>query len=315
MDVAITYSESSIAKVEEKFISWHEDHMPVPTSLASKAFSNQKRVSSLFHLKKPSGFENPLKFTLGPTTQFWNCERYPTYLGITLDRSLTYKKTICTNWNKKVSFPSGHWWEKTVGKLTGVPHLTLCDLHYSTCILHQLSIVPLSGAKAPTQKNARRTFEWSNADRPLAASAPPLWIFYHHSREYSHQAVPGKNSVKRLYYKADNTDHLLHNTLYSKNPSQKKPLRPFLESLQGYDPQQEPIPHKTANHTSKTGQNKTPRTLPSHEKAWVQLNRLRNRNKKNLLTQWWKWGFGNDNLCQCGETPKLHTTLSMTANQ
>ena len=61
-----------------------------------------------------------------------------------------------------------------------------------------------------------------------------------------------KKLCKRLHYKADNTDHLLHNILYSKTPPKRlkscKPLRSFLESPQGYDPQQESIPHKLQPH-------------------------------------------------------------------
>ena len=62
---------------------------------------------------------------------------------------------------------------------------------------------------------------------------------------------------KRLYCKVDNTDHLLHNILYGKTPPKRlqsrKPLCPFLESLQSYDPHQDQY-HINCNHASKTGQ-------------------------------------------------------------
>ena len=111
-----------------------------------------------------------------------------------------------------------------------------------------------------------------------------------------------KKLCQRLYYKADNTDHLLHNILYSKTTPKKlksrKPLRPFLESLQGYDPQQEPIPHKLQPHIQDWSNKLLGHCLP--RKAWVQLNRLRTGIGK-FGDSMVKWGFGNDNLCQCGE--------------
>ena len=87
-DVAITYSASSIAKVEENLSNdmkticqyLHDWHLKL---------SQSKTVSSLFHLKNHLASKS-IKVTLDPNT-ILNCERYPSYLGITLDRSLTYK--------------------------------------------------------------------------------------------------------------------------------------------------------------------------------------------------------------------------------
>ena len=111
-----------------------------------------------------------------------------------------------------------------------------------------------------------------------------------------------KKLCKRLYYKADNTDHLLHNILPSKTPlkrlKSRKSLRPFLESLQGYDPQQEPIPHKLQPHIQDWSNKPLGHGLL--RKDWVQLNRLRTAIGK-LGDSMMKWGFGDDNLCQCGE--------------
>ena len=111
-----------------------------------------------------------------------------------------------------------------------------------------------------------------------------------------------KKLCKRLYYKADNTDHLLHNILYSKTPPKRlkfcNPLRLFLESLQGYDPQQGPIPHKLQPHIQDWSNKPPGHGLP--RKAWVQLSRLRTAIGK-FGDSMVKWGFGDDNLCQCGE--------------
>ena len=86
-----------------------------------------------------------------------------------------------------------------------------------------------------------------------------------------------KKLCKRLYYKADNTDHLLNNILYSKTPPKRlksrKPLCPFLESLQGYDAQKESIPHKLQPHIQ--DRSNKPLGQGLLRKAWVQLNRLR----------------------------------------
>ena len=68
-----------------------------------------------------------------------------------------------------------------------------------------------------------------------------------------------------------------NNILYSKTPSKRlksrKPLRPFLESLQGYDPQQEPILHKLQPHIQDWSNKPLGHGLP--RKTWVQQNRLR----------------------------------------
>ena len=90
-DVAITYSASSIAKVKENLSNdmktickylhdWHIKH------------SQSKTVSSLFHLENHLASKS-IKVTLDPNT-ILNCERYPKYLVITLDRSLTCKNHL-----------------------------------------------------------------------------------------------------------------------------------------------------------------------------------------------------------------------------
>ena len=115
-DVAITYSASSIAKVEEnlskdmKIIcqNLHDWHLKL---------SQSKTVSSLFYLKSHLASKS-IKVTLDPSTTL-NCERYPTYLEITLYRSLTYKNHL-HKVKQKVSSRVA-----LVRKLTGVPHLTL----------------------------------------------------------------------------------------------------------------------------------------------------------------------------------------------
>ena len=90
-DVAITYSASTIAKVEENLSSdmkaicqyLHDWHL--------KLFQS-KTVSSLLHLKNHMALKS-IKATLDPNT-ILNCERYHTYLRITLDRSLPYKNHL-----------------------------------------------------------------------------------------------------------------------------------------------------------------------------------------------------------------------------
>ena len=72
----------------------------------------------------------------------------------------------------------------------------------------------------------------------------------------------------------------------------------LLQSLQGYDPQQEPIPHKLQLHIQDWSNKPLGQGLP--RKAWVQLNRLRTGIGKfgdSIV----KWGFGDDNPCRCEE--------------
>ena len=90
-DVAITYSASSTAKVKENLSNdmkticqyLHDWHLKL---------SKTKMVSSLFHLKNHLASKS-IKVTLDSNT-ILNCERCPTYLGITLDGSLTYKNHL-----------------------------------------------------------------------------------------------------------------------------------------------------------------------------------------------------------------------------
>ena len=103
-DVAITYSASSIARVEENLSNdmkticqylydWH------------LKLSQSKTVSSLFHLKNHLASKSVI-VALDHNT-ILNCERYRTYLGITLDRCLTYKKHL-HKLKQKLS-PEWHW--------------------------------------------------------------------------------------------------------------------------------------------------------------------------------------------------------------
>ena len=90
-DVAITYSASNMAKVEENLSN---DMKTISQYLQDwhLKLSQSKTMSSLFHLKNHLA-SKLIKVTLDPNT-YLNCERYPTYLEITLDRSLTYKNHL-----------------------------------------------------------------------------------------------------------------------------------------------------------------------------------------------------------------------------
>ena len=90
-DVVITYSASSIAKVEENLSKDIKTICQCPHDWYLK-LSQSKTVSSLFHLKNHLASKS-IKVTLDHNT-ILNCERYPTYLGITLERSLTYKNHL-----------------------------------------------------------------------------------------------------------------------------------------------------------------------------------------------------------------------------
>ena len=191
--------------------------------------SQLKTVSSLFHLKNHLASKS-IKVTLDPNT-ILNCERYPTYLGITLDWSLTYKNHL-HKLKQKVSSRV-----TLVRKLSGINWGTSFDtLRTSTTALvfapaeccapvwcqstHTKTLdVPLNRAMRIVSGCIRPTP--LNFLPPLSGIQPP--------------SCRRKKLCKRLYYKADNTDHLLHNILYSKAPPKRlksrKSLRPFLESL------------------------------------------------------------------------------------
>ena len=224
-DVAITYSASSIAKVEENLSNYtkticqylHDWHLKL---------SQSKTVSPLFHLKNHLASKS-IKIVLDPNT-ILNYERYPTYLGITLDQNLTYKNHL-HKLKQKVSSR-----EALVRKLSGTNWGTLFDtLRTSTTALvfapaeygapvwcksiHTKTLdVPLNEAMRIVSGCIRPSP--LNFLPPLSGIQPP--------------SCRRKILCKRLYYKADNTDHLLHNILYSKTPPKRlkfrKPLPPFL---------------------------------------------------------------------------------------
>ena len=87
-DVAITFFASSIAKVEENLST---DMKTICQYLHERRLklSQSKTVSSLFHLKNHLASKS-IKVTLDHNT-ILNCERYPTYLEITLDRNQNTK--------------------------------------------------------------------------------------------------------------------------------------------------------------------------------------------------------------------------------
>ena len=90
-NVAITYSSSSIAKVEENLSNGMKTICQYLHNWHLKLFQS-KTVSSLFYLKNHLASKS-IKVTLDPNT-ILNCEQYPTYLGIILDQSLTCKNHL-----------------------------------------------------------------------------------------------------------------------------------------------------------------------------------------------------------------------------
>ena len=206
-NVAITYSASSIAKVEEHLSNdmkticqyLHDWHLKL---------SQSKTVSSLFHLKNHLASKS-IKVTLDPNT-ILNCERYPTYLGITLDRSLTYKNHLHKLKQKVFSRValvkklSGTNWGTSLDTLrTSTTALVFAPAEYCAPVwchsTHTKTLdVPLNEAMQIVSGCIRPT--------PLNFLPPSCRL---------------KKFCQRLYYKADNTDHLLHNILYSKTAPQK----------------------------------------------------------------------------------------------
>ena len=135
------------------------------------------------------------------------------------------------------------------------------------------------------------------------ASAPPLWIFYHHSREFSHQAVAGKNSVN-----AYTTKQITLTIFYTTSCTAK----PFPKGLNLANLFAHFWKHYKAMTLSKNQYHiyklqphiqdwsNKPLGQGLSRKAWFQLNRLWTGIGK-FGDSMVKWGFGDDNLYQCGE--------------
>ena len=191
--------------------------------------SQSKTVSSLFHLKNHLASKS-IKVTLDLNT-ILNCERYPTYLGITLDWSLTYKYHF-HKLKQKVSYRVAmvrkllgtNWGTSFETLRTSTTALVFAPAEYCAAVwcqsTHTKTLhVPLN--------EAMRIISGCICPTPLNFLSPLLGIEPLSCRR--------KKLCKRLYYKADNTDHLLCKILYSKSPPKRlksrKPLCPFLESL------------------------------------------------------------------------------------
>ena len=213
-DVAITYFSSSIAKIEENLSNDMKTICQYLHDWQLK-LSQSKTVPSLFHLKNHLASKS-IKVTLNPNT-IMNCERYNTYLGITLDRSLTYKNHL-HKLKQKVSsqvalmrkLSETNWGTSFDTLRTSTTALVFAPAEYCSPVwcqsTHTKTLdVPLNKAMRIVSGCIRPTP--LDFLPPLSGIQPP--------------SCHRKKLCKRLYYKAENTDHLLHNILYSKNPYQK----------------------------------------------------------------------------------------------
>ena len=227
-----------------------------------------------------------------------NFDPNPTYLGVKLDRSLTYKSHL-TKLKCKISarvalirrLASTNWGASFRTLKTSVMALALSAAEYCAPVWTQSAHtrgvdVPLHDALRLISGCIRST---QLCQLPFLSGIQP-------------PQVRRDNICRRLYNKAAQPNHLLHDVLFEKEAPQRlssrKPLRPFLENLATVGSTTLDVPERLKPYIGAWSSHPPGSNLP--RKPWVQLNRLRSgagRYAANMK----KWGISDSDLCPCGK--------------
>ena len=255
--------------------------------------SASKTVSSLFHLRNYMA-KYQLKVTL-PNNQLLPFEPNPKYLGVTLDRSLTFRFHLIGH-KKKINARVALL-RRLVSTKWGAP--------FSTIRTSALAL-----AFAPAEYCAPvwcRSAHAAQVDVPLNEAmrlisgclrSTPLCLLPHLAGVIAPSSRRDKACL-RMYEKAAHADHMLHSVLYEApipmRLSSRRPLRKYAENLNAVQPPATPAtlqPFLPAWSTHPEGYQ-----LP--RRAWVQLNRLRSGVGRFAATMN-SWGLQASAQCACG---------------
>ena len=304
-DVALTVARPTF---EEAECALREDLLNVISYMQRWRLkvSASKTVASVFHLRNYAAGRE-LRVAL-PNGQLLPFESNPKYLGVTLDRSLTFLRH-CRTLKKKVN------------SRVALLH-RLAGTNWGACF-STLRISALALAYSAAEYCAPVWCRSSHAalvDVPLndamrlisgCLRSTPLSVLPHLA---GIQAPRDRRdeACLRLYTKAAHANHPLHQVLHTApTPSRlrsRRPLRPHAEGLVAVDPPAVPDilqPYLRAWNTHPPGHH-----LP--RRAWVQLNRLRS-GVGRFAALMSAWGLAASDLCSCGRPQTAQHVLQCDA--
>ena len=292
-DVALTVSATQVREVEAKL----SGDMGIICQYLSNwrlKLSTTKTVSSIFHLRNHMAtYELKVQTDSG----LLNFDPNPTYLGVKLDRSLAFRSHL-TKLKCKISarvalirrLACTNWGASFCTLRTSVMALVLSAAEYCAPVWTQSAHtrrvdVPLHDALRLISGCIRSTHL---CQLPFLSGIQP-------------PQARRDNMCRRLYKKAAQPNHLLHEVLFEKEAprrlSSRKPLRPFLENLAAVGSTTLAVPERLKPFIEAWSSHPPGSNLP--RKPWVQLNRLRSgagRYAANMK----KWGISDSDLCPCG---------------
>jgi len=262
--------------------------------VAPKAHHQQN--CSVFHIRNHhAGYQLKVESSPGKLLPFQN---NPTYLGITLDRSLTFKDHILKLKNKVssqvylIKCLAGLTWGCSFNVFrTSASVLVYAPAEYCSQAWRQSAHT----RKLDTQlKEAMRTVSGCVRSTPtdflpfLSGSLPPT--------------TQRNTACLELHRKSQSPDHLLHETLYIRRTANRlcsrRPLRPLMENLTNQDYFPPPVLDSLKPYISCFTNSPPGCYMPS--KARVQLKRLymgHGRFNDNL----YKMGLADNKNCVCGD--------------
>ena len=261
--------------------------------------SANKTVASVFHLRNYAA-GRALKVSL-PNGQLLPFEGNPKYLGVTLDRSLTFRRH-CLNLKNKVNSRVA-----LLRRLAG----TSWGARFSTLRTSALALA-YSAAEycAPVWC---RSSHAAQVDVPLndamrlisgCLRSTPLSVLPHLSGIQSPRDRRSEACL-RLYSKAAAASHpmnqVLHNVPAPTSLKSRRPFRLFVEGLEAIVPP--PVPSILPPYLPTWSAHPPGYQLP--RRAWIQLNRLRT-GVSRFAASMCSWGLATSDLCSCGlpQTPQ-----------
>ena len=295
-DVCLTFSSKSISTVETTLTSdmaivrdyYHKWHLKL---------SPNKTVSSCFHLRnRLSGYK--LKVTLsGNQLPF---DPSPKYLGITLDRSLTYRdhlQKLASKMSSRVALV-----KRMAGTTWGASFEVLRITTLALVVAPAEYCAPVWTQSTHTQKlnvpfnEALRTI--SGCIRCTKTNLLPTLSGIKSLKNRR------RNICEKLFLLASNCSHPLHRTFYSSQALTRLRSRHPLRNLVGGLPEEDnSVPTSLSDFISEWSSHPPGHDLPRH--AWVQLNRLRSGAGK-FAADLVRWGLRESGACRCGAEIQTH---------
>ena len=258
--------------------------------------SVNKTVASVFHLRNHmANYKLEIKLNDSSLLKF---ETNPKYLGVCLDRSLTFKSHI------------NHLKSKVTSRVALIKHLANVKWGAS---FNAIRTSAMALVYAPAEYCASawcRSVHTHKADVPLNEAMRTITGCLRATPFNLLPCLSGipppnirrNNLSGNVHTKAEKPDHPLHQILHGLTVStrlkSRKLLRPFIDNLILSNDEPSPIPTQLEPFTDSFSTKPPGCHLP--RKEWVQLNRLRTgvgRFAANMV----KMGLSNNILCSCGE--------------